>query len=181
MVRVERDFIPRLVHQPEGWHPAALRIPRGSVFEASFVAVVTHHHFLMTGCGGKQHAVIQDAKRVTQQPALRAVTRRGQRVKIVAAKVRIRRFWHGVIIINIGGWIFGRHAPRGSVAFDLRGIANVHFMRNRAGIEITAHPRHAAEGINNTIGIQTADGGIAVFIEQFRGAISAGFVSVLCA
>ena len=39
----------------------------------------------------------------------------------------------------------------------LRRIAEVHLMRNRAGIEIAAYPAHAADRVDNAVSIQAAN------------------------
>ncbi len=71
MVSIQRQRLPRFVHQAKRRHPAALGITRGSIFQSGGVAVVAHDHFLMASGGGKQHFIVKEAEGIAQQPALR--------------------------------------------------------------------------------------------------------------
>ncbi len=94
----------------------------------------------MTSSGGKQHFIVKEAEGITQQPALRTAARGDQRIVVVAAKIGVIRHRHIMVVIDISGRVPGRHPPGGRIGMHLRRIAEVHLMRNRAGIEIAAYP-----------------------------------------
>ncbi|SLO10707.1 Uncharacterised protein [Klebsiella pneumoniae] len=181
MVSIQRQLLPRLVHQAKRRHPAALGITRRGIFQPGGVAVVAHNHFLMTSSGGKQHFIVKEAEGITQQPALRTAARGDQRIVVVAAKIGVIRHRHIMVVIDISGRVPGRHPPGGRIGMHLRRIAEVHRMRNRAGIEIAAYPAHAADRVDNAVSIQAAHRRIAVFIQKLRRAVGTNFMRMLAA
>ncbi len=84
-------------------------------------------------------------------------------------------------MVDVGGRIIlrRRHLPRDFFVFGHRGIPHVDLVRYEAGIKVTANPRHPADGIADTVGVETADCRLATFIHQLRRAVDPFLMRVL--
>ncbi|MNL60156.1 hypothetical protein D3C87_1839460 [compost metagenome] len=105
MVSVERQRIPRLIHDAVGRHPAATVKAIRLVFCARHFVIAANHHFLMTSPHGEQQFVVQYAERVAQQPALRTCASAGQRVTVIpAAAAKVGAVWliDAGIVVDVG-------------------------------------------------------------------------------
>ena len=52
-------------------------------------------------------------------------------------------------------------------------------MRNRPGRELALKPRHAAESVDNAVGVQAPNRGVAVGVDELRCAVNTGFMAML--
>ena len=84
-----------------------------------------------------------------------------------------------MIIIDVRGRVIGGHAPRRRVFANLCGIANIHLMTDRPGLEVAAHAAHSTVGINQTISVQTTNRRITIGIDQLRRAVGPQFMTML--
>ena len=138
----------------------------------------------MAGTCGEQQLVVQHAQRIAQQPALGTGAPAGQRIAVLSAgtiEVGAVRHIDAGVVVDVGGRVIfrRRHFPRDFFVFGHRRIANVDLVRDEACIEITANARHAADGIADAVGVETADRCLAAFIHQLRRAVDAFLVRVL--